>query len=102
MVVLNHMLFGFPLGIVAAILPVALILLVPRRQFVAITGIMLLVGVWFSVGSLLSNARCGGDGCIGLSFLGWSGVDATLICLFAALCRWLMGGDADSAPPPET
>lgn len=88
---MNSLFLSLPFALIGALIPLLLILFVPRRWCLATTIILLLPLAVLTASLWLSPPACSSDGCIGVSLMQGVFTDILLLCLFAALVRWWAG-----------
>ena len=94
-------LLTLPFGLILALIPMLLILWVPRSWFAVAALLALLPLGGLALLYHLSPTPCSSDGCIGVALIQGTLADATLLCLLAALGRWRVLAGGSSTEPPE-
>lgn len=90
-----------PFGLVVAVIPMLMILWVPRRWFAVVAILVLLPLGGLALLNHLSPTPCSSDGCIGVALIQGTLANATLLCLLAVLGRWRVLAGGSSTEPPE-
>ena len=95
------MFVALPFALLAALIPLLLILLAPRRWFGLVAALILAPCAYLTVSYYLFPPACVADGCIAVSLMQGGVFDILLLGLIATATRWWAGRGAAPADPTD-